>query len=260
MPFGDNPVGKHVVGRRFVVWCAAPDLIGSIHWGVADDADIRELMAVTDVIGHPDLAPQQRLLIDAHAIERVDADVMMGAVAQMRQHYARWAPAVERQAVIIPDNLTGVLLAAPLPILGPPYPFRYAATADDALAFIDHPAAAAAYRAMAAIARDAGAGAGLVERLRAAMSRDLVAITVARAAAALVMSERSLQRELQLAGTSFSDELRRARVATAVELLRLDRETKVEAIAMRVGFGSASRLAVALRRELGVTAVALRPK
>jgi transcriptional regulator GlxA family with amidase domain len=88
---------------------------------------------------------------------------------------------------------------------------------------------------------------------------DLVEASVERCATALAVSVRTLQRELTRAGTSFSDELRRARVAAAGELLRLA-DTKLEAIAARVGFGSSARMNEALRRELGVTARELRDR
>ncbi|HVV83586.1 MAG TPA: hypothetical protein VHE35_10960, partial [Kofleriaceae bacterium] len=46
--------------------------------------------------------------------------------------------------------------------------------------------------------------------------------------------------------------------AAAADLLQLDPELKTEAVAAQVGFGSAGRLAAALRRELGVSAAELR--
>ena len=71
-------------------------------------------------------------------------------------------------------------------------------------------------------------------------------------AAALGLSGRTLQRELHRRDTSFSDELRRARVAAAGQLLRMT-DLKMEAIAQRVGFGTASRMSAMLRRELSAT-------
>ena len=71
------------------------------------------------------------------------------------------------------------------------------------------------------------------------------------------MSTRTLQRELHQLATSFSDELRRVRIATA-ELLLAQTDLKIEAIATQVGFGTASRMSATLRRELNVTASELR--
>jgi AraC-like DNA-binding protein len=256
--FEGEPVGTHVVGRRFVTWCAADDLIGSIHWGVAESEDMEALMATTAIIGHPGLAPKQCLLVDARGIERVDVGVMMRFVEVSRQHLPRWTKHVVRQAVIVPENLTGVLLAGSLPVMGPEHPFRFVATVEAALEYLQHPGAAAAHAEMSAIANAAKANEQLGERLRAVLMADLVNVTLTGAATALGMSERSLQRELQVRGTSFSNELRRTRVAAAADLLRLDPEIKVEVVALRVGFSTGSQLASALRRELGVTPAALR--
>lgn len=256
--FEAEPVGSHVLGRRFVAWCAAEDLIGSIHWGVAEIQDMEALMEATAIIGHPGLAPKQCLLIDARAIERVDVAVMMQFVEVSRQHLPRWTKHIIRQAVIVPENLTGVLLAGSLPVLGPEHPFRFVPTAEAAFEYLQHPLAATAYAEMSAVANAAKASEQLGERLRAVLMADLVNATLSAAAAALGMSERSLQRELQTRGTSFSNELRRTRVAAAADMLRLEPEIKVEVVAMRVGFSTGSQLASALRRELGVTPAALR--
>lgn len=256
--FEAEPVGTHVMGRRWVAWCAAEDLIGSIHWGVAENPDMEALIEATAIIGHPGLAPKQCLLIDARAIERVDVAVMMRFVDVSRQHLPRWTQHIIRQAVIVPENLTGVLLAGSLPVLGPEHPFRFVATVEAALEYLQHPLAAAAHAEMATIADAAKASEQLGERLRAALAADLVNATLASAASGLGMSERSLQRELQNRGTSFSNELRRVRVATAADMLRLDPELKIEVVALRVGFSTGSQLASALKRELGVTPAALR--
>jgi AraC-like DNA-binding protein len=257
--FGDSPIGTHVVGRTFVIWCAARDLIGTIQWGSHDERDMRELLALMDVVRHPTLAPAACVLMDMHAIESVDAEIMLRFVALARDLLPRWSPHIARQAVIVPGGLTGVLLAGPLPLLGPTHPFKFVATAEAAFEFLDHPAAAAAHGEMVRIAMAARGAVELAERLRRVLAGDLAGATLERAASLLGTSARSLQRELRTRGTSFTTELRRARVAAAAELLRLDRDTKAETIAVRIGFGSSSRMAAALRRELGVTAAALRP-
>jgi AraC-like DNA-binding protein len=257
--FGRDPIGTYVAGRTFVVWCAAPDLIGSFQWGSPDEAEVRASLHHMDVIRHPRLAPASAVLMDNRGIERVDADVLLTFVALARDWLPRWAPRISRQAVIVPDGLRGLLLAGALPVLGPTFPFQFTATIEGALDFLAHPAADDAHAAMAAATSAQRATDTLIVRLRAVVERDLRGITLGSAARQLGISERTLQRELGAHGTSFSDEVRRTRVTAAVELLRLDRETKTETIARQVGFGTSSRLAAALRRELDTTAAALRP-
>ena len=232
--------------------------MGSIQWGVPDESEVRALVELMDVVCHPTLAPAACVLMDNRAIERVDAEVLMRFVALARDRLPQWAPRIARQAVIVPEGLGGVLLAGALPLLGPSYPFQFVTTPEAAVAFLAHPDAPRAHSEIAAVAAAARGAVELVERLRAVLARDLANATLAVAAAQLGTSERSLQRELRAHRTSFTDELRRARVAAAAELLRLERDTKAEVIAQRCGFGTSSRMATALRRELGVSAALLR--
>jgi AraC family transcriptional activator FtrA len=77
-------------------------------------------------------------------------------------------------------------------------------------------------------------------------------VTVEGCAAALHTSERTMQRRLREAGTSFGEQLRRARVGAAWELLRFS-DLKIDAIAARVGLGTASRMSAVFRTDMGVT-------
>jgi transcriptional regulator GlxA family with amidase domain len=56
-----------------------------------------------------------------------------------------------------------------------------------------------------------------------------------------------LQRELARVDTSFSEELRRVRLATAESLLMAS-DLDIDAIAHEVGLGNASRMSALLRR------------
>ncbi|MGE5185492.1 MAG: helix-turn-helix transcriptional regulator [Acidobacteriota bacterium] len=257
--FQRAPIGSCVAGATYLIWCAAPDLAGSLQWGVTDDRDVREMIALMDFIRHPSLAPTGCVLMDCHDIERVDTDVMVGFIELAREWLPKWSPRIAAQAVIVPEGVAGILIAGALPLLAPTHRFRFASTLDDALAFLAHPGARAAHAEAAAIATTVRGTAALVARLRSAIAADLVDASLEACATQLAVSVRTLQRELARADTSFSDELRRARVAAASELLQLS-DVKLEAIATRVGFGTSSRMNEALRRELGVTARELRDR
>lgn len=253
------PIDHYVVGRTFVAWCATRDLAGTVQWGVPDEADIRDMTALMDIVRHPDIGPTGYILMDCREIERVAPDVVMMFVDHARRSMERWAPRIERQAVIIPDGLRGLLLAAPLPLLSPRYPFKFAVDLDEALEFLAHPDARAVHAQIAAVAEAARGISPMLVRLRAVLARDLGGATVESCATALATSTRSLQRELRLLETSFSNELRRARVDAAVELLRMS-DMKIDAIAASVGFGTASRMNLALREAVGLTASELRAR
>jgi AraC-like DNA-binding protein len=251
------PLGRAIAGPTFLIWCHAPDLAGSIQWGVPDEHDVVAMMDALEFIRHPELAAQGAVLMDCRAIERVDPEVLIGFTRLARERLPRWSPRIRAQAVVVPDGVAGILLAGALPLLGPAHPFRFVADLEAAFAFVDHHDVRAAYEDAAALAAAARGSSAVLGRLRAELARDLAGATVDAAAAALGLSARTLQRDLRAHGTSFTDELRRARVAAAAELLRLG-DLKIDVIAARVGFGSSARLNAALRRELGLSASEIR--
>lgn len=251
------PIGRCILGPNYLVWCDAPDLVGSIQWGALNDRDVRELVALFNCVRHPAMAATVCVLWDCRDVERVDSEVLLELVRLLRIQLPSLSPRIHRQAVVVPDGLPGVLLAGALPSLAPRHPVRPFRELEAGYAFIGHPGAAAAHEAAAAMAIQGRGSSVLVARVRAHLASDLDGATVATSAAALGLSTRTLQRELSRCETSFSDELRRMRVAAAEELLKLS-DMKIEAIASRVGYGTASRLTATLLRERQATASELR--
>jgi AraC-like DNA-binding protein len=257
--FAAAPIGRCIIGANFVIWCAAPDLQGTIVWGTLDERSVREMMQVGQFIRHPDIAPRRRAIADCRDLERIDGDVVLAFTAMARERLGAWTAGMERQALIVPEGLEGILLAGALPSVGVAYPLRIAHDLANALAFVDHPAAAAAHAAASEIASEMRGHSALLSRLRAVLGRGLVSPTIDVVATALGMSTRTLQRELRRLDTSFSDELRRVRIAAAEALLVLT-DLKIDAIATQVGFGTASRMSASLRRERNLTASELRAR
>ena len=251
--FLESPIGRCAVGRTFVIWCGAPDLSGIILWGEPDDQDVRDLVALSEYIHHPSMAPERCAILDCRDVQRVDADTLLGFTTAARDRMPVWSSRISRQAVLLPSGLGGILIAGALTSVTPMHPMRVVRGLPQALAFIDHPSGHSSQTAATEIANAARGSSVLVTRVRARLALDLVETGVDDCAAALGLSARTLQRELQRLGTSFSDELRRARVAAAEELLRMS-DLKIESIASRVGFGTASRMSAVLRRELSATA------
>jgi transcriptional regulator GlxA family with amidase domain len=91
-----------------------------------------------------------------------------------------------------------------------------------------------------------------VQRLQAWLESWLDRATINEAATALGLSSRTLQRALREAGTSFTTEVRNARIRTACRLL-IETNHKVEVIAREVGCSSASQLSALFKRCVGDT-------
>lgn len=248
-----SPMGRCVVAPNFAVWCHSPDLQGSLTWGVIDERSIRDMVAVGQYVYRPGIATRRRVLTDCRDVERADADVLMAFSTNAREWAPIWSWGIERQAMIVPQTLGGMMMSGSLPLAGADHAMRMVHDLDEALAFLDHPDAAAAHATATSLVAEVRGRPVLLSRLRAHLHRALDAATVETAAKALGLSRRTLQRELGRLGTSFSDELLRARIAAAQALLA-HTELKVETIASQVGFGTASRMSASLRREVNMTA------
>ena len=255
--FVASPIGRCIVRPSFAIWCAAPDLHGSILWGALDERSIREMMSLGTFIRHPDIATGRRGLTDLRDIEHADANVLLGFASAARDRVGEWTAGLERQVLIVPTGLAGMMMSGALPLTGVEHPLRIAQDLESAYAFVDHPGVRAAYAAAAAIVTATRGRSALVGRVRAQLRSDLSGATIESCAIGLGMSRRTLQRELKGLATSFSDELLRVRIATA-EALLVHTDLKIDAIARQVGFGTASRMSAVLRREMNLTASELR--
>jgi len=251
------PLGRCIVRPTFAIWCATPELQGSLLWGTLDERVIAEMMKVGEFIHHREIAPARRVITDLREVERADADILLGFAAAARARVASWAGGLQRQALLVPPGLAGMMMAGALPMAGVEHALHIAHDLDSALGFIDHPLAAASHAAVTAIAAATRGPSALIARVRAHLGTDLHGATIDRCATALGMSTRTLQRELHRLDTSFSEELRRVRIATA-EALLVHTDLKIDTIAVQVGFGNASRMSALLRRTMHLTAGELR--
>ena len=252
-----SPIGRCFIAPTFAMWCYAPDLQGSMVWGQLDERALRDMMEMRKFIYHPDIGTRRRVVTDCHEIERADADILLGFITSARAQLQEWSVGLERIAMVVPESHGGIMLSGALPMAGLDHAMRVTHDVASALAFLEHPDAAAGYAAAAALLADVRGSSALLSRLRVHLGRTLNTATIENCASALGMSTRTLQRELRRLNTSFSDELRRVRIATAESLL-VQTDLKIEAIAIQVGFGTASRMSASLRRELNLTASELR--
>jgi AraC-like DNA-binding protein len=247
-----DPVGACMLGTTWALWCHSPTLCGSIQWGRPAESELEPLAASLEFICRAEFDGGVDVLMDNSRVERLDADALMAFGLRIRDRLPEWGRRIRRHAVILPEGLAGVLIAGLLPSLEPPYPFRFVHDPAAAVEFLERPEALEALSEAEHHASLARGRSVIIDRLRTQLSQALANPNLDQVASALGYSGRSLQRALKQLDTSFSDEVRRARVAAAVELLRAT-DAKIEAVAVRVGFSSASRMSAAFRVELGVT-------
>jgi AraC-like DNA-binding protein len=255
--FRAAPMGRCLVTASFAMWCVAPDLQGGMLWGTLDEGTIREWFAAGCFIEHRSIATPRRRLTDFSGVERVDSEGIAGFLAAVRERMPMWWRGLERQAHIVPEGFDGMMTAGALTMSGVQHALRVFHDATDAIAYIEHPGAAIAHTAASQLVAAHRGSPTVLARLRAHLAGNLKASTIESSAIALFMSTRTLQRELQRLHTSFSEQLRLARIARAERLL-VHSDLKIQTIATQVGLGTASRMSAALRRDRKMTASELR--
>lgn len=250
--FFADPAGRYVVGDSYVYWCRAPGFYGSAAWGRPDEAQVRRLVGLWEMSLRPDGADARASLVDLRGVEGVDPHAYQPAADFFRAHDLAARTHVTRQAIVRPAGFAGALVAGFREVVATPYAARVFADAAEALAWLGRPAPADELAWLDAL-YDTVRGSGvLLASLREVLLRDLTAVSLAEAAAALRLSARTLQRRLSDAETTFQAEVDAARVAAAQALLLRD-GAKVTAVAVEVGCASSQHFSTLFRRVTGLS-------
>ncbi len=151
-----------------------------------------------------------------------------------------------------PAGFAGALVAGFREVVTTPYAARVFTDAAEALAWLGRPAPADELAWLDALYATVRGGGALLASLREVLQRDLTAVSLAEAAAALRLSARTLQRRLSDAETTFQAEVDAARVAAAQVLLLRD-GAKVTAVAVEVGCASSQHFSTLFRRVTGLS-------
>jgi AraC-like DNA-binding protein len=239
--------GAALVGDGWLHFCAHEALFGVVLWGrpsgEATDALIRSLKLelASDV-------PPHRSLVDVSRVESVDAASFEALNDYVSGHRSELSRAVTRLALVRPSGLAGAVTSGFYSVAGAPYPVEVFDSARQALTWLDEGEAVAA--ALEALVVEVTGRSPLLSRLHAALRERLTSATLESIAKALSVSDRTLQRRLQDAGTSFAAELQRARVEEAQRRMR-DSDEPLASIALAVGFSSQQHLSTAFKKATG---------
>ena len=203
----------------------------------------RELVTVLD--GERFDGPRLSLF-DAGAVEAIETEAFEVLTRYMNHRRADLARVVTKQAIVAPRGMPGAIVTGYRAVFDFGHPVSFFADCRLALEHLGRLDAIAQVEALRADACDP-----LVHRLRQLL-RENIATTLAVATRKLGVSERSLQRHLKLAATSFSAEVLAARVAIGKRLL-VETDKKLAAIALAAGCASPQSFATMFRRATGET-------
>jgi AraC-like DNA-binding protein len=248
-----DPIGRYLAGRTFVIWIHGPKLAGSAYFGRPDRDDYAALLSLFQLAQHACFAPPFDVLVDVSALEGLDVEsfqhlsTYIGVAEQ-------FAPRVRRVGIVRPDGLVGAFVAGVYHDVAVTKRFRLGLFSDrtEALGWLDNPASKAAGSELEEIMAKVRDTPEVLLEVRLRLAEDPATTGIAPLARALGTSTRSLQRRLGELGTSFRAEVDRARLRAAEALLASSND-KIETIARRLGYASASQFGARFRRVTGET-------
>ena len=254
--FHASPVGHFLVGKTWIHICARPELWGVILFGRPDREDALRLVASIAA----ELAlktPPHASYIDARRLDGADP----GAYAVLIDHAQKTYEASRRQftqlALVCAPGLEGAMVAGFYGALPPPCPTRTFDRPEPALAWLG--GARELERELEDLVAEVRGTSPIIDALRAALREALVAPDPDAVCRALGASQRTLQRRLRAAGTSFSEELVAVRLEAAERRLR-ESDDPLTVVALEVGFATPQHFATRFRRKHGESPSAWRAR
>jgi AraC-like DNA-binding protein len=243
------PVGSYVVGRCWMAWCVSCRCAGFAMTGRPELPDIREAIALHDIVRSPGLSLPIDTVIDARRLQHIDPLVAAAYLDATVPRLDEFRRTVRRQALIAPGGLVGMIIAGFYPLMRNGPDAKLVEDLDAAFAWVDMPADAAT------TVRELVEGhTSLPEpltRLHAWFAEHPSSRwSIEIAARTLGTTPRGLQRNLQDLGTSFRAERARARLDVAARMLARG-DAKMAAIAAAVGFRSLPAFSAWFRGETG---------
>ena len=236
------------VGRCFMYWQDGTRALGTVLWGHPREADIEQMIPFFEVGAKPCFKGHASF-VDGRRLESIDMLAFGKLLAYLTRRRHAWGPNIGRQAILHPAGFIGVVVAGALHVARPPYPFK--SFEDDergAFEWCGVRRLAKVYRAQI----DAVCAVPEIVRAVREALREGPRLKNAEIAQRLGVSERTLQRRLEAAGTSLraEHELHQSR---SIEQLLAGTDLTLDAIAAMSGFHSASHLVRRFRQTHGQT-------
>ncbi|WP_426757308.1 helix-turn-helix transcriptional regulator [Myxococcus sp. Y35] len=220
---------------------------------------MRRLVQVLDVELSP--AKPHASLVDARRLEAADPMAFAALVKYMQPREKVFSTSVLKQALVRPEGVVGAVVGGFYTLLSGAYPSRAFTAPDEALQWLGQPEAVAAalLEELNGLVAEATGQSPLLRELHQVMRARLPEVNLSDVAREMGMSERTLQRRLKEASTSFQAELNAVQVRMAQSLLR-ESNMKLTAVAVEVGCASLQHFSSLFRKLVGESPSAWRER
>lgn len=241
------PAGTFMSGRSWIYFCVDEQLFGQIYWGRPEAADVEPLTALWQIELRPEAAPHDSY-VDASGLEGMDPAWLGLMQREQEKNRAALGEKIRRQALVRPAGVPGALVAGFYGVVTPAFPVQVFAAVSEALDWLGRGELS---DELVDFARTMGTHLPFLAELRRYLAEELATANLAGAAHGLHLSERTLQRRLREAGTSFQTELQTARVGRA-KLLLAESDAKLTSVALEVGCASLQHFSSLFRQLTGL--------
>jgi AraC-like DNA-binding protein len=252
--FEAAPYGGFQLGKNWMYFAYAEDLFGYALWGSPEATDLEGLVALWVREG---ARPRHGLLADVSRVTQVSPTAFAVLAKYIASEASTLARIIEHAALVRPKGMNGALASGFFATVPASFPVSLW---DDGVSALRQLRAKDPEDLYAAIERAIAAASQTPEALRglrAYLDEHLEDPTLEGAARALSVSERTLQRRLLDARTTFSAEVQEARLGRGYDLL-VSSEEPISTIAVTVGFATPQHFSTAFRARHGLTPSALR--
>jgi AraC-like DNA-binding protein len=245
------PSGRYYAGDCFLHFFTDPTFCGTVFWERPGEQAIRVFTRAVEA-ELPQNSPKHAALVDARRLTGVDPGAFQVLVEYFGPRAETFGVNVSRQAMLRPDGVLGAIVAGFYDITPNTGPENRRITLDPAEAFgwLGRPVELLA-EIDQAVLEATGANPAL-QALRDHLAQHLTGASLANVARALGVSGRTLQQQLQEAGTTFRQELGAARIRVAKRMLAAG-DTKLASIAAEVGCASLQHFSTLFRKQTGDT-------
>jgi AraC-like DNA-binding protein len=245
--FLQSPSEKYFVANKFVAWHPVPELCGSSSWDCHGRDDIQMLCRVMDAFTRPGRG-KHRSLIDASQCTSTSPITFEDILRYWAEKRLRLDAAVSSMAVVRPPGFSGAILTGLCSMIRSSYPLRVFDDVRAALDWLGFDPSSELAADLCALGRNDRSP--LVTRARALLVEASGTLSLAETARRLGMSERTFQRRLTEAGSSFQVEQHTAKLTRAQSLMVTTR-LNLTAIALELRFASLQHFSAWFRSAVG---------